>query len=157
MPEPGSLSEACFQQRPLPFARREQAEAESGGGGGGGGEGGRSFGQAALEFGNGTRLPISTRLLSSGTTPPGSTWAVNPLPFGTASLPLQFRPPCGDADASRADDSGDCSGRFPVGVSIVDTLRVPEDTPPGEYVLGFRYDCEATAQVWSSCADLTVV
>ena len=24
------------------------------------------------------------------------------------------------------------------------------------YVLGFRYDCEATAQVWSSCADIEV-
>jgi hypothetical protein len=37
--------------------------------------------------------------------------AVNPLPFGDSNLPLQFKPPCGDDDASRKDDSGDCSGR----------------------------------------------
>ena len=49
-----------------------------------------------------------------------------------------------------------CSGRFPVLVSIVDWLRVPKDTPPGEYVLGFRYDCEMTSQVWSSCADIQI-
>ena len=27
---------------------------------------------------------------------------------------------------------------------------------PGKYILGFRYDCEATAQVWSNCADVTL-
>jgi hypothetical protein len=29
--------------------------------------------------------------------------------------------------------------------------------PPGQYVLGWRWDCEATAQVWSSCSDVTLV
>ena len=41
-------------------------------------------------------------------------------------------------------------------VSIVDALVIPTDLTPGEYVLGFRYDCEATAQVWSSCADIEI-
>ena len=27
----------------------------------------------------------------------------------------------------------------------------------GKYVLGWRYDCEAAAQVWSNCADTTLV
>ena len=36
--------------------------------------------------------------------------------------------------------------------AIRDVLRVPAELPPGEYVLGWRYDCEATAQVWSNCA-----
>ena len=48
------------------------------------------------------------------------------------------------------------SGRFPWDVSIVDWLVVPAHLEPGDYVLGFRWDCEATAQVWSSCADVTV-
>ena len=122
------ITEESFQQQPIPFARK-----------------------MSLEFGNGSRLDIPGRYLSEGTTPPGSVWAVNPLPFGTASLPIQFRPPCGDSDASRKDDTGECSGRFPIGVSIVDTL-----VEPGEYVLGFRYDCETTAQVLSSCADITI-
>jgi hypothetical protein len=50
----------------------------------------------------------------------------------------------------------DVTGRFPIGVSIIDALMVPADIAPGEYVLGFRYDCEMTAQVWSSCADITI-
>ena len=39
---------------------------------------------------------------------------------------------------------------------VYDVLKVPADLPAGEYVLGWRYDCEATAQVWSNCADVTL-
>jgi len=39
---------------------------------------------------------------------------------------------------------------------VLDVLKVPKDLPPGEYVLGWRYDCEGTAQVWSNCADVYV-
>ena len=31
------------------------------------------------------------------------------------------------------------------------SIKVPADLPTGDYVLGFRYDCEATAQIWSNC------
>ena len=41
-------------------------------------------------------------------------------------------------------------------MTTYDRLRVPEHLAPGEYVLSFRYDCEASAQVWSSCADVTI-
>jgi hypothetical protein len=41
--------------------------------------------------------------------------------------------------------------------SIVDIVMVPVGTPPGEYVLGWRWDVEETAQVWTSCADITIV
>ena len=40
---------------------------------------------------------------------------------------------------------------------MLDVVKVPADLPAGEYVLGWRYDCEATAQVWSNCADVTLV
>jgi hypothetical protein len=68
---------------------------------------------------------------------------------------------------------------------ITDVLEVPPSLQPGRYVLGFRYDCEvralhprathqeseesllcddivcyrrqATAQVWSNCADIELV
>jgi len=53
--------------------------------------------------------------------------------------------------------TGFCSGRFPVLVSIVDVLTLPDNLAPGPYVLGFRYDSEMTAQVWQSCADITIV
>ena len=41
--------------------------------------------------------------------------------------------------------------------AVEDTLVVPDDIPPGDYVLGWRWDCEMTSQVWSSCADITIV
>jgi len=41
--------------------------------------------------------------------------------------------------------------------AIEDELRVPTDLPPGEYVLGWRWDAEMTSQVWSSCADITLL
>ena len=39
--------------------------------------------------------------------------------------------------------------------SLVDKVLVPERK--GEYILSFRWDCEQTAQVWNSCADVVVV
>jgi hypothetical protein len=39
----------------------------------------------------------------------------------------------------------------------LDYVKVPSELPPGKYILGFRYDCEATAQVWSNCADIELV
>eukprot|EP01052_Picozoa_sp_SAG31_P004143 SAG31_NODE_169_length_21415_cov_29.765338_5_plen_59_part_00 len=40
-------------------------------------------------------------------------------------------------------------------ITMYDYLRVP-DVLPGEYVLGFRWDCESSAQVWQACADVTI-
>ena len=53
-------------------------------------------------------------------------------------------------------DNGYCSGEFPYMVMILDEVIVPADTKPGDYVLGFRWDCEKSAQVWAACADLRV-
>merc|ERR1712107_379618 len=38
--------------------------------------------------------------------------------------------------------------------SVVDELNVPN--VPGEYILGWRWDCEETDQVWGSCADIVI-
>lgn len=40
--------------------------------------------------------------------------------------------------------------------AIQDSLQIPSDIPAGEYVLGWRWDCEATSQIWSNCADITI-
>jgi hypothetical protein len=40
---------------------------------------------------------------------------------------------------------------------IAGRVTIPEDIAPGKYVVGWRYDCEETAQVWSSCADVNIV
>jgi lytic starch monooxygenase len=129
------LTEACFQATPVPFARR-----------------------TALEWANGTRLEIAgSYLTSDGNLPIGSTWAMNPLPYSDAHGSPQFAPPCDEDPARRLyNDTGECSGRFPWAVSVVDWLVVPEGLPAGDYVLGFRWDCEATAQIWQSCADIEI-
>jgi len=54
------------------------------------------------------------------------------------------------------DVAGRCSGDA-THLTIVDQLELPAELPPGDYVLGWRWDCEETAQVWSSCADVHVV
>ena len=36
--------------------------------------------------------------------------------------------------------------------AIEDEVRVPAALPAGEYVVGFRWDCETSSQVWTSCA-----
>lgn len=41
------------------------------------------------------------------------------------------------------------------GSVYVDQVRVP-NLPDGAYVLQWRWDCIGTAQVWSSCADITL-
>jgi len=51
---------------------------------------------------------------------------------------------------------GACSGDWTAGV-IADQVRIPPTLKPGQYVLGWRYDCEETAQVWQNCADVNIV
>ncbi len=42
-------------------------------------------------------------------------------------------------------------------MTTYDKLLVPAHLAPGEWVLGFRWDCESSAQVWQSCADITIM
>ena len=78
--------------------------------------------------------------------------------------------------ANMADVAGECSGDW-LGGRIVDEVVIPKGLE-GDYVLGFRWaplrplflvfsllltacpcfrwDCEESTQVWSSCADVTI-
>ena len=40
---------------------------------------------------------------------------------------------------------------------LVDRLQVPKDLEEGDYVLGFRWDCEQSPQVWQQCASIRIV
>ena len=51
---------------------------------------------------------------------------------------------------------GWCSGDWTLGM-VADRVVIPKELSPGRYVLSWRMDCEETAQVWSSCADVNVV
>jgi len=53
------------------------------------------------------------------------------------------------------DGMSECSSDWVVGV-ISDHVYIPSDIPAGDYVLGWRWDAEETAQVWSNCADVII-
>jgi hypothetical protein len=40
---------------------------------------------------------------------------------------------------------------------LVDRLQLPPDLDTGSWVLGFRWDCEQSLQVWQQCASINVV
>lgn len=56
-----------------------------------------------------------------------------------------FEPPCHGCQGSTHSHA------------IRDMVKIPTNLAPGKYILGWRWDCEATAQVWSNCADVTLV
>lgn len=70
---------------------------------------------------------------------------------------------CTDAHAqagcqanANADHFGYCSGDWPLGM-VADRVVLPRELKPGRYVVGWRMDCEETAQVWQNCADVNIV
>jgi len=139
-----NLTEDCFQQTPLPFAD-----------------------DSSLTLGNGTMMKLKSTFVSEGTLPKGSTWQMNPVPGyikvfpnGTMVAPFKrwFDPPCDDPYSLHPHRLGQglCSGEWITKSTFYDQLRIPAAVTPGEYVLGFRWDCEASAQVWQSCADVTI-
>ena len=69
---------------------------------------------------------------------------------------FQTKPPCEEPRVSAMLHSGLCTGEWTPNITIHDRLRIPAHLAPGEYVLGLRYDCEASAQVWNSCSDIRI-
>ena len=53
------------------------------------------------------------------------------------------------------DGMGACSSDWVIGL-ISDHVLLPKDLAPGAYVLGWRWDCEETAQIWQNCADVEI-
>lgn len=70
----------------------------------------------------------------------------------------EFHPPCPGCEGGHPGFPGEPGkpGSW-VNYAVRDLVHVPSDMPAGNYVLGWRYDCEASAQVWSNCADVTLV
>lgn len=153
IPEEGrsALTEACFQQTPLPFVGDMQK----------------------VRFHeNGTEVAFKALRTTKGTFPAGSEWTRNPIPgcYSYLKIPYyngadgvckgpQFEPPVPNLfgfspTSSDAPGSGSYVN-FPEH-SIIDTIKVPEQLTPGLYAISFRYDCEMTSQVWNQCGDVLI-
>jgi hypothetical protein len=136
-PLESELTEACFQRTPMPFAR-----------------------DSRLMLSNGTMINLTSTFVTDGTMPAGSTWQMLPIPstrdLHTGKMGYPFPPPCYEPTPPRTLSQGICSGEWINNITIYDYLKVPEDLKAGEYVLGFRWDGEASAQVWQACADVVI-
>ena len=89
---------------------------------------------------NGTMLNLtSTFVGGKGTTntkPEGSVWQMLPIPM-TRGGPEPIAP--------GVLTQGTCAGEWISNITMYDSLKVPV-VKPGEWVLGFRWDCESSAQ-----------
>jgi len=163
-PVDSDLSEATFQKMPLDFV-----------------------GPSILRWDGDrtTEHAFDAFQVSEGTTPAGSQWRKNPIPPAPWEWPrkgVSFEPVCEESEECRKavfglnlkDGMCRCSG-YSTGATpnrpqsqahaigllpnldIVDQLHIPADIKPGRYVLGWRYDCEETDQIWQSCSDVTIV
>ena len=98
-------------------------------------------------------------------------WAKNPVPrtwkdkdgnWGEGSNQFQtgygFQPVCEDEGMDKEGNQYSCTSEWgPYNMEIVDRVMLPATLPAGEYVVGWRYDCEESNQIWSSCSDVTVI
>ena len=71
---------------------------------------------------------------TEGTSPSGSMWTANPFKRLGEGTTL-----------------GTSIGE------VIDLVKVPEELEPGEYVLGFRWDCKCTAQIWTVRSNILVL
>jgi len=169
------LTEECFQKHPLEFDRKKQILKWN--------DGTLEYpmgdkaifvdGDAVMPKGSTwARNPIpriwdSKQGLHNPDACPGPTTRAHPLP-GCLAFPAPCPwdtyntsglMPCEPSDQllGRCDGNGmgQCSSDWVVGV-ISDMVFIPEDLAAGDYVLGWRWDCEETAQIWQNCADVII-
>lgn len=153
------LTEECFQRLPLAFAGEMQHV---------------QWGPNASK-----RVSFKANRTATGTIPSGSQWTKNPIPacaqpgggFDKAAgntcdsiwpwrRGTQFPPPAMNLETGKPLE-GFCEAqgthwRADCGFTIMDQLQVPKHLALGDYVLSFRWDCEQTPQVWTTCANIRV-
>ena len=92
--------------------------------------------------------------------------AIHPNDENPSGPGLSFEPKCKEVAECRVDSGSvvtamdnpcRCSGEWgPYNMEIVDEIMIPAGLKPGKYVLGWRWDCEESNQVWASCSDVTI-
>jgi hypothetical protein len=112
-----------------------------------------------------TRLEFPANRTREGTFPPGSEWTMNPIPVFNSTAMGWLDPTC--PDGTEFPPRG--PGLFGVGEhletggypdflwTLMDEVEVPADLWPGDYVLSFRWDCEATPQIWNACSNIRII
>lgn len=105
--------------------------------------------------------------VTTGTVPRNSMWRKLPIPRTVSNWFMygaSFEPVCEESDECKnshykapKDGVCKCSGEWNDEVEIVDKIHIPASLKPGKYVLGWRWDCEESTQVWGSCSDVTIV
>jgi hypothetical protein len=147
-PRSEELTEECFQKNPLHFASEN------------------SWVQYGWDSENTTIFQANRT--TEGTFPVGSEWTKNPIPVCNETAMGWIDPDCPNGYAFPPPGPGlHGTGEHKPRPgeewgpdflwNIMDEVAVPEDLEPREYVLSFRWDCEATPQVWNSCANIRIV
>lgn len=156
-PKGAELNEECFEKTPLEFVGDT----------------------SKLRWMDGHEVEIPATRLSTGTQPAGSTWTKNPIPpcddvsggflgVGCDNPGPAFPPPVGCDETCWGYQPCFEGPLNPAGCkhspiktreipAVVDKVQVPSNLPAGDYVVGWRWDCEHTPQVWSGCGDITIV
>jgi len=155
-PTSEGMSEECFQSHHLAFVGET----------------------SWIEFGGNqwNRTAIQANRTSQGTHPEGSQWTKVPIPSCSGSSgggdgrgcdSPQFPSPipglwgsgprngCAYSTGLPPAERAEYCGRV-MDFRMVDLVKIPENLPPGEYALSFRWDCEQTPQIWTQCADVKV-
>ena len=99
-----------------------------------------------------------------GTYPLGSEWTMIPIPvcnskdigWLNADCPHGFEFPPRDTGLHSLDEVVWAPGAVFFQWTLMDEVEVPDDLELGEYVLSFRWDNEATSQVWSACSNINI-
>jgi hypothetical protein len=160
-PANSNLDEDCFQRYPLPFADGSSTLRWGGVGATNTCEDG-NYDDCVIHF-------KATDVGGDAVKPRNSTWRRIPIPrapWAWDATGASFEPVCKESEACSSyqgpswngpgcgSDKSSCStGAFPCECSgwgigdlfrleIVDRLRIPTDLPPGDWVLGWRWDCE---------------
>jgi len=148
-----TLDEECFQKMPLEFVDGKQTLWWD--------QGPRAGQQVEIDATrvaarNGkvwTKSPIPAMDCPSGGAPPE-------LGAPKCGMEPQFKPPIADpltwgfSSYNIAEDGPDGHLQVKWLPYIRDKVKVPD--VEGHYVLSWRWDCEQTAQVWSSCSDIYI-
>ncbi|KAK3257674.1 hypothetical protein CYMTET_33251 [Cymbomonas tetramitiformis] len=148
------LTEECFQRTPLDFVGDTQ------------------FVQWGPD--SSKRVEFKANRTRDGTVPAGSQWTKNPIPAcaiwgggmseeaGNACGPEGPQFPSPTADLVTGEPlEGFCevastNWRSDCNFTIVDKLKVPSSMAEGDYALSFRWDCEQTTQIWTTCANIRI-